>query len=158
MDRVIQVVDISILRQLRVRKALLIFKDVPLRTRRALSLYNVYGDNALPVLSGVSLNRDSGLLDLNWRFVSLLFLFCLNFFSTCGLEINDFRLDSNSSDSTWYGGGVVYWCGRSTLALAFLARVWFPPWPDPFDLQQNNLAIIYSPARGINGGPLGCEW
>ena len=51
--------------QLRARRALSIFKDVPLRTRRALSLYNVYGDNALPVLSGVSLNRDSGLLDLN---------------------------------------------------------------------------------------------
>ena len=32
----------SLNRQLRVRRALSIFKDVPLRTRRALSLYNVY--------------------------------------------------------------------------------------------------------------------
>ena len=36
--------------KLRARRALLQFKDFPLRTRRALSLYK-YGDNALPILA-----------------------------------------------------------------------------------------------------------
>ena len=48
------------------RRALSIVKDVPLRTRRALSLYNFYGDSALLVLNGISLNSDSALLPLNW--------------------------------------------------------------------------------------------
>ena len=34
----------------------MLFKDVPLRTRRALSLYKVYGDSALLVLCGTLLN------------------------------------------------------------------------------------------------------
>ena len=51
--------------QLTARRALSIFKDVPLRTRGALSLYNVYGDSALLVLNGTSLNIDSALLALN---------------------------------------------------------------------------------------------
>ena len=42
-------------RQLRARMALSIFTDVPLRTRRALSLYNVYDDSTLLVLKGTSL-------------------------------------------------------------------------------------------------------
>ena len=41
------------------------FKDVPFRTRRALSLYKVYGDNALLVLNRTSFNGDSALLALN---------------------------------------------------------------------------------------------
>ena len=45
--------------------AISIFKDVPLRTRRALWLYNIYGDSALLVLNGTSLNGDSALLALN---------------------------------------------------------------------------------------------
>ena len=48
--------------QLRARRALSIFKDVPLRTRRAQLLYKVYGDSVLLVLSGTSLNSDSALL------------------------------------------------------------------------------------------------
>ena len=56
-------------RQLRARRALLNFKDVPLRTRRALSLYKVFGDSALLVLNGTSLNSDSTLLILNWQYV-----------------------------------------------------------------------------------------
>ena len=48
-----------------IRMALLIFKDVPLRTRKALSLYEVYGDMTLLVLKGTSLNNDSALLALN---------------------------------------------------------------------------------------------
>ena len=76
-------------RQLRARRALSIFKDVPiaplelvlnrtdnydhvcsvpLRTRRALSLYIAYGDSALLVLNGTSLSSDSALLALNWRY------------------------------------------------------------------------------------------
>ena len=39
-----------------------------LRARRALSLYKVYGDSALLVLNGTSLNSDSALLALNWRY------------------------------------------------------------------------------------------
>ena len=55
-------------RQLRARRALSIFKDVPLRTRRALSLYKAYGNSALLVLNGTSLNSDNTLLALNWRY------------------------------------------------------------------------------------------
>ena len=39
----------------RARRALSIFKDVPLTTRRVLSLYKVYGDSSLLVLNGTSL-------------------------------------------------------------------------------------------------------
>ena len=54
-------------RQLRARRALLQIKDVPLRTRRALSPYTLYSNNALLVLNGTSLNYNNGLLALNWR-------------------------------------------------------------------------------------------
>ena len=60
-------------RQLRARRALLISKDVQLRNRRALLLYNVYGDSALLVLSRTSLKSDSALLALNWRFKFILY-------------------------------------------------------------------------------------
>ena len=43
--------------QLRARRALSIFKDVPLRTRRGLSLYNVYGNSTLLVFNGTSLKK-----------------------------------------------------------------------------------------------------
>ena len=43
--------------QLRARRALSLYNDVPLRTRRALSLHKVYGNSALLVLNGISLNR-----------------------------------------------------------------------------------------------------
>ena len=58
-------------RQLRARRALLIFKDVPLRTRKAPLLYRVYGDSSLLVLNRTSLNSDSysALLALNWRYL-----------------------------------------------------------------------------------------
>ena len=55
-------------RQLRARRALSIFKDVPLRTSRVLSLYNVQGDSALLDLNRTSLNSDSALLAFNWRY------------------------------------------------------------------------------------------
>ena len=54
-------------RQLRARRVLLQFKDVPLSTRRALSLYKVYGNSALLVLNGTSLICNNALLALNWR-------------------------------------------------------------------------------------------
>ena len=54
----------SAYRQLRARRALLQFKDVPLRTR-ALLLYKVYGDSALLVLNGTSLIYNNALLALN---------------------------------------------------------------------------------------------
>ena len=57
-------------RQLRARRALsIIFKHIPLRTRRALSLYNVFDDSARLVLNVTSLNSDSRLLALDWRYV-----------------------------------------------------------------------------------------
>ena len=46
------------------------FKDVPLRTRRALFLYNAYGDSALLVLNGSSLNSVTALLALSRRIVT----------------------------------------------------------------------------------------
>ena len=54
-------------RQLRARRALLQFKDVPLRTRKALFLYNVYNDSALLVLNRTSLICNNTLLALNWQ-------------------------------------------------------------------------------------------
>ena len=44
-------------------------KDVPLRTRRALSPYILYSDSALLVLNEMSLNCNNTLLALNWWFV-----------------------------------------------------------------------------------------
>ena len=46
----------------RARRALFQFKDVPLITRRALSLYKVYGDSALLVLYGTAWNCNNVLL------------------------------------------------------------------------------------------------
>ena len=60
--------------QLRARKALSIFKDPPLRTRRALLLYKVEGDSALLVLNETSLNSDSALLALNWQYMYMQWL------------------------------------------------------------------------------------
>ena len=57
--------------QLRARRALSIFKDVPLGTRRVLLLYNVYVNSTLLVLNGTSLNSDSALLALNWWFYNI---------------------------------------------------------------------------------------
>ena len=50
--------------QLRARKALMLVKDVPLRTRRVVSLYKVYGDIALLVLNRTLLNSFHTLLAL----------------------------------------------------------------------------------------------
>ena len=52
---------------LRARRALMLFTDVPLRTRRALSLYKVYGNSALLVLNGTSLNSDNTLLAVKYQ-------------------------------------------------------------------------------------------
>ena len=63
-------------RRLRARRALLQLKDVPLRTRRALSLYKVVGDSALLVLNGTSLSCNNALLALNWRDLYLAIVMC----------------------------------------------------------------------------------
>ena len=55
-------------RQLKVRRALLQIKDVPLRTRRALLLYKVYGDSAFLVLNGTALICNNALVALQWRY------------------------------------------------------------------------------------------
>ena len=46
----------------RARRALSLFNDVPFRTRRTLLLYKVYGDRALLVFNGMSLNIVNALL------------------------------------------------------------------------------------------------
>ena len=43
----------------------MLFNDVLLRTRRALSLYKVYGESGLQVLNGTSLSSINALLVLN---------------------------------------------------------------------------------------------
>ena len=53
----------SAYRQLRARRVLSIFKEVPLRTRMVLSLYKVCGDGAFLVLSGTSLNSDESVFE-----------------------------------------------------------------------------------------------
>ena len=55
--------------QLRARRALSLFKDVPLSTRRVLSVSPIvhYNKSSLLVFNGTSLNIDSALLALNWR-------------------------------------------------------------------------------------------
>ena len=49
------------------KSTITIFKDVPLRTRRALSPETLYSDSTLLVLNGTSWDIDSALLALNWR-------------------------------------------------------------------------------------------
>ena len=46
-------------RQFRAKRALSLFKDVPLRTRRVLSLYKVFSISLILVLNETSLNNDS---------------------------------------------------------------------------------------------------
>ena len=53
------------IQQLKARRALTLFDDVPLRTRRALSLNKLYGDSALLVLNTTLLNSVNALLVLS---------------------------------------------------------------------------------------------
>ena len=55
-------------RQLRPRRALMQFNNVRLRTKKALSLYKVYGTCVSLVLNGTSLNSISALLALSRRY------------------------------------------------------------------------------------------
>ena len=58
----------------------MLFKDILVRTRRALALYKVSGNSALLVLNGASLNSVNALLALSRRIVpSLKFPFKLIF-------------------------------------------------------------------------------
>ena len=54
--------------QLRARRALSLFNNVPLRSRRPLLLHKVYGDNALLVLNETSLNSINALLVVSQRY------------------------------------------------------------------------------------------
>ena len=54
-----------IYRRLRARRALMLFNDAPLRTRRVLLLYKVNYNSSLLVLNGMSLNGANILLVLN---------------------------------------------------------------------------------------------
>ena len=56
------------------QKGVNVFKDVPLRTRRAIWLYKFYGDCAFLVLNGKSLNNINALLALN-RLYFYIFLY-----------------------------------------------------------------------------------
>ena len=51
--------------RLRARRALTLFNNIPLRTRRALSPQTLYSDSPLLVLNGTSLNNINALLALN---------------------------------------------------------------------------------------------
>ena len=51
--------------QLRGRRGLSLFNDVPSRARRALSPLTLYSDSALLILNETSLNSDNALLALN---------------------------------------------------------------------------------------------
>ena len=73
--------------QLRARMALSIFKyTVPLRTRRALLLYNGKGNSALLVLNGTSVNSDSALLALNWQILCFC-TFCWAILSAANIKV-----------------------------------------------------------------------
>ena len=52
-------------RRSRARRSLSLFNNILLRTRRALSMYKVYGDSALLVLNGTLLNSVNALLVLS---------------------------------------------------------------------------------------------
>ena len=54
------------------QRALSLFNDVLMRSRRALSLYKVYDDSALLVLNGTSLNSVNALLVLSQRYQDIL--------------------------------------------------------------------------------------
>ena len=54
---------------MRARRALPLFKDVPLRTRRVLLPWILYSNSTLLVVNKTSLNIDSALLALNWRHI-----------------------------------------------------------------------------------------
>ena len=54
--------------QLRARRALTLLNDVPLRTKRVLLLYKVYGKSTLLVLNGTSLNNINAILVLGRRY------------------------------------------------------------------------------------------
>ena len=51
------------------RRALMMLKGVPLRTRRALTLHTLYCDSTLLVLNGLSLISINTLLALKWRYI-----------------------------------------------------------------------------------------
>ena len=61
--------------QFRARRALSLFKDVPLKTRRALSPQTLSSNSSLLVLNRTTVNIDSALLALNRR--RIYFLLCL---------------------------------------------------------------------------------
>ena len=67
-------------RRLRAKRALVLFNDVSLRARRALSPQTLSSDNALLVRNGTSLNNINALLALNWRYDFL----CMSIFTFQG--------------------------------------------------------------------------
>ena len=60
-------ITVSSNHQLRARRALMQFNNVPLITRMALLLHKVYGDNVLFVLNGTSMSSANALLVLSRR-------------------------------------------------------------------------------------------
>ena len=95
-------------RQLRARRALILFKDVPLRTRRALSLYKVCGDSALLVLNGILLNSVNALLALSQQYISMtiimIFLYCnyfVIFISNKAAKAHSKQLHYHKTSTLW---------------------------------------------------------
>ena len=60
----------------------MLFNDFPLRARRALLLYKVYGDSALLVLNGTLLNSNGALMVLSRRHV-----LCTVYYVTCSVHV-----------------------------------------------------------------------
>ena len=67
--------------------------DVPLKTRRALSQYILYGDSALLVLNG-TVNSNNALLTVDWRYIC-----CMVFL--CGTYLFLFQLSHVKIGTTW---------------------------------------------------------
>ena len=86
--------------RLRARRGLLQFKDVPLRIRRALSLYKVYGDSAFLVLNGTPLNCNKALLAFNWQYATVKLPIWIQTCTCLGSSSTALQIGQISSSST----------------------------------------------------------
>ena len=85
-----KMIHVHVYRQLRARRALWQLNDVPpLKTRKGLSLYKVYANNALLVLNGISLNINALLaLSQQYFFWTVLTIVMLIFSGLCARTSN----------------------------------------------------------------------
>ena len=75
--------------QLRARRGLMLFKDAPLRTRRMLSMYKVYGTSALLVLNGTLFDSVNTILAFSRRYAAKVDSYnWFNAFVICSWKLN----------------------------------------------------------------------